>query len=111
MESATAKRAAIFVFALRNKDDAKEWLLKNHFQHLVATISGAEGDPNAVAWLEKYDFGVLAKVAMVCNDQGKAMQWLIDNNHREMAIVAKQIEAVKDEIERDNNDIHKISQE
>lgn len=105
------RELGIFVFALRNKDDAKEWLLKNQCQHLAATISGAEGNPNAVAWLEKYKFDLLAKVAMVGHGDEKAMKWLIDNNHRELAIVAKQIEAVKDEIERDNNDVHKISQE
>ncbi len=105
------RELGIFVFALRNKTDAKEWLMKNNFPHLGATISGAEGNPNAVAWLEKYKFDVLAKVAMVGHGDEKALQWLIENGHREMAVVAKQIEQVKDEIERDNNDVHKISPE
>ncbi len=105
------RELGVFVFGLRNKDDAKDWLLKNKFEHLAATISGAEGNPNAVAWLRKFNFDVLANVAMVGHGDQKALKWLIDNNHREMAIVAKQIEAVKDEIESDNNDAHKISQE
>jgi len=96
---------------LNNKDDAKKWLLENGFQHLAATISGAEGNKNAIAWLEMHNFDVLAMVARLGDGDENALEWLLRHNHREMAMVGKRIQIVKDMIERDNNDIHKISKE
>lgn len=101
----------IFVFALRNKDDAKKWLFENNFRHLAATISGAEGNKGAIEWLFKSNFDILARVAAVGGGDEPAFNWLLTQGHREMAMIGKKIEAVKDEIERDNNDVHKISQE
>jgi hypothetical protein len=101
----------IFVFALHNKPDARTWLLENQFPHLAATISGAEGKKDAVEWLVNHNFDVLAKTALTGDGDEDAFKWLVRNNHREMAMVGKKIEEVKDQIERDNNDVHKISQE
>jgi hypothetical protein len=101
----------IFVYALHNKEDAKQWLMEKNFPHLAATVSGAEGKEDAVKWLLQYGFDVLAKAALAGDGDEEAFKWLIRNNHREMAIVGKKIEKVKDQIERDNNDVHKISQE
>lgn len=103
------KELGMFVYALRNKDDAKDWLMKNGSEHLAATISGAEGNKGAVEWLEKYKFDILAKTAMVGDGDEAAFKWLVKNGHREMAMVAKNIQQVKDQIEQDNNDVHKIS--
>jgi hypothetical protein len=100
---------SVFVFALNNKDDAREWLLKNGHQHLVAIIAGAEGQKEAVEWLKKYKFDVLIHVAMTGDGNEQSFHWLLKNGHREMAIVAKRIEEVKDIIEQDNNDVHRIS--
>lgn len=101
----------IFVFALRNKDDAKKWLFDNDYRHLAATISGAEGNKSAIEWLNKSNFDVLARVAAVGHGDEAAFHWLIQHGQRELALIGKKIEAVKDEIERDNNDVHKISKE
>lgn len=100
---------SVFIFALNNKDDAREWLLKNDQQHLLATIEGAEGRKEAVEWLKKYKFDVLAHVSMTGDGNQLSFNWLLNNGHREMAIVAKRIEEVKDMIEQDNNDVHRIS--
>jgi hypothetical protein len=100
---------SMFTYALWLKDDAMKWLLENGFPHLAAVVSGAEGKEDAIAWLEKYEWDVLANVARVGDGDEKAFLWLTQNGHREMAMVAKNIESVKDEIERDNGDAHKIS--
>lgn len=105
------KELGLFVFALRNKDDAKQWLLDNGYSHLAATISGAEGNKNAISWLRNYEFEPLARVAELGDGNEEAFEWLIRNGHRELAMIGKKIQLVKDEIERDNNDIHKISKE
>jgi hypothetical protein len=99
----------VFVFALNNKEDALKWLLENGHPHLAATIAGAEGKKDAIEWLKKYKFDVLCHVAMTGDGNEASFNWLIKNGHREMAIVAKRIEEVKDIIEQDNNDVHKIS--
>ena len=101
----------IFVFALRNKDDAKKWLFDNNFRHLAATISGAEGNKDAIEWLTKSNFDILARVAAIGDGNEASFKWLLDHGQKEMAMIGKKIEAVKNEIEQDNNDVHKISQE
>jgi hypothetical protein len=105
------RELGVFVFALYNKDDAKEWLLKNGFPHLAATVAGSEGKQDAIGWLLKHDFDLLAKTALTGDGDEAAFKWLVANKHRELAIIGKKIEMVKDQIERDNNDVHKISQE
>ena len=102
---------SMFTYALRLKSDAMKWLLDNNFPHLAAVVSGAEGKQQAIEWLNKYNWDVLAKVALVGDGDEQAFQWLVSNGHKEMAIVGRKIELVKDEIERDHNDAHKISQE
>lgn len=104
------KELGIFVYALHNKDDARKWLMENGHQHLLATIVGAEGKKDAIDWLERYDFDLLARVARSADGDEKSFHWLQQNGHRELAMLSKRMEAVKDEIERDNNDMHKISQ-
>lgn len=101
----------IFVFALHLKDDARKWLTDNGFPHLMAMINGVEGNPNALLWLRKYNYPVLEKMALVGDGDEEALNWLLDNGHKEFAMIAKRIEAVKDEIEANNNDPHRISPE
>ncbi len=105
------KELGVFVYALHNKEDAKNWLMENGFQPLAAAIAGSEGKKDAIDWLNKYNFDILAKVALVGDGDERAFKWLLTNGHREMAMVAKRIQEVKDMIERDNNDVHKISSE
>lgn len=102
---------SVFVFALNNKEDAKKWLMHNGYQHLAATIAGSEGKSDAIEWLKKYHFDVLAHVGMSGDGHDSSFRWLVKNSHREMAIVSKRIQDVKDRIEQDNNDVHKISTE
>jgi hypothetical protein len=48
-------------------------------------------------------------VARVGDGDNKAFAWLKANQHLEMAMIAKKIEAVKNAIEANNQDVHKIS--
>lgn len=101
----------IFCFALRNKEDARKWLMENGYAHLQAMINGSEGNITAIHWLENKGFSILAKMALVGDGHQEALEWLISNGHRDFAVIATRIRQVKDEIEMDNNDIHKISKE
>ena len=99
----------IFCFAVRNKDDARQWLLTNKFPHLMALINGAEGNQEAVRWLFKNGYKPLAYVAIAGDGYKDGHHWLIKNNHPELARVAQQIFEIKEQLEDDNNDMHRIS--
>ncbi|HYG49721.1 MAG TPA: hypothetical protein VD905_02410 [Flavobacteriales bacterium] len=99
----------IFCFALRNKEDARRWLMQNGFQHLFALINGVEGNKNALMWLKVHKYEVLLKMAMAGDGDEGAFKWLMNNDLKLLAMTAKRIEHIKDQIEEDNNDPHKIS--
>lgn len=105
------KELALFVYALNNKDAAREWLMTNKYYQLMAVINGAEGNKTAINWLNNFGFDVLAKVAEAASGNQESFAWLLKNNQRELALLSKKIEFVKDRIEEDNNDVHKISKE
>ncbi|MFZ6052771.1 hypothetical protein [Halocola ammonii] len=99
----------IFVHALYNQDEARDWLLKNEHPHLLALINAAEGNPNARNWLKKYKLDVLEKMALAADNDDAALDWLFDNNFRDMAVVAGKMRFVKNQIESDNSDMHRIN--
>ncbi|HEX4888466.1 MAG TPA: hypothetical protein VFV37_10515 [Luteibaculaceae bacterium] len=101
----------LFCFAVRNNDDAREWLMKNGFPHLMAVINGAEGIKEAISWLEGHKFEALAKVAAAGDGDLEAYKWLKDRQQVELCFIAKNIRDVKDMIEFDNNDPHRISRD
>jgi hypothetical protein len=105
------KELGLFVYALNNKDSAREWLMTNKYYQLMAVINGAEGNKTAIQWLNNFGFDVLAKVAEAGGGNQESFLWLMKNNQRELALLSKKIEFVKDRIEEDNNDVHKISKE
>ena len=53
---------------------------------------------------------MLFHMAKAGDGDQESFNWLL-NKDKEMAMVAKKIEFVKDQIEADNNDVHKISKE
>ena len=102
------KELGMAVYAINLKDDARDWLLKNGYAHLMAMINGVEGNVEALHWLEKNNFQVLKHLALAGDGKEESLNWLIVNNHREFALVAQRIQRVKDEIEENHNDVHKF---
>ena len=102
------KELGMAVHAIYLKDDARDWLMKNGYAHLMAMINGVEGNKEALHWLEKNNFQLLKHLALAGDGKEESMQWLIDNNHHEFALVAQKIEIVKNEIEENHNDVHKF---
>jgi hypothetical protein len=98
----------LFTFALRNNDEAMLWLIKNDFPHLAALINGIEGNAQALRWLDEYGFKDLKKMALAADNDTIVMKELMAQDKLK-AMLAMKMGAVKDEIERDNNDAHKIS--
>lgn len=101
----------IFTFALYNKADARKWLMQNGHAHLLAVITGAEGDRKALDWLDKNHMSVLRHVAMAADNDESAFQWLLDHGHRELAMVAKRLQVVLQQIDDDHRDPHKYAQD
>mgnify|MGYP004169864977 FL=1 len=83
--------------------------MSNQHPHLMAMVSGAEGNSQAVRWLQKFGFNYLKDVALGADNDDEAIKRLIKAQQREWAGIALKIRSVKNQIERDNNDIHKIS--
>ena len=102
------KELGMAVHAIYLKDEAREWLMKHGYAHLMAMINGVEGNAEALHWLEKNEFHLLKHLARAGDGEKDSMKWLVENNHQEFAIVAQKIEFVKNEIEENHNDVHKF---
>jgi len=79
------------------------------FPHLMALIRGAEGDQDAVGWLTRHGYTNLVGVARGADNDDDAIRRLMARGEREWAGLALKIRSVKNAIEADNADIHKIS--
>lgn len=101
----------LFVHALHNQDGAREWLLKNGFPHLMALVNASEGNKQALTWLEKGPFSLLALIARAADNDDDALFELGKMSEKEWFIIAQKIRIVKNQIEYDNNDVHRISRD
>jgi hypothetical protein len=99
----------LFVHALHNQTSARQWLMDNGFPHLMAVIRGSEGDENACLWLRKFELQAFEHLARAADNSDKSLLWLTENNWPELAVMAGRIRNVKNDIERSNNDVHRIS--
>mgnify|MGYP007032648919 FL=1 len=100
---------ALVCHALQLDDSARSWLMANQHPHLMALVSGSEGDAQAIQWMEKFGFNYLKDVALGADNDDEAVTRLIKAGQREWAGIALKIRSVKNQIESDNNDMHKIS--
>ena len=98
----------LFRYALRNEEKSREWLLANGHPHLMALINGIEGNKKALDWLKSHGFEVLYQMALTGDGDNEAFEKLMTPDTKIFALLAKKMEHIKDEIEMDNTDIHKI---
>ena len=103
------KELGLFVHAMHNQDHARKWLMENGFPHLMALLNGVERKKDAIHWLKYNKLTTLYHMALCADGETDSFEWLIHNNQKEMAMIAKKIEFVKNEIEDNNSDPHKIS--
>jgi len=99
----------IFTFALHNQDESVKWLFDNDHPHLAALAIGASGKVDALTWLRKYNLDILEKVALVADNDEFALHWLVKQGYKEFATLGLQMRLVKNQIDMDNNDPHRIS--
>jgi undecaprenyl pyrophosphate synthase len=98
----------LFRYALRNEKRSREWLLKNGHPHLMALINGIEGNKKALDWLKSNGFEVLHLMALTGDGDSDAHEKLMTPQTKIYALLAKKMEHIKDEIEMNNTDIHRI---
>jgi hypothetical protein len=101
----------IFTFALRNKQEARKWLMDHGHAHLMAIITGIEGDKVALAWLERNGMNVLKQVALTGDGDEEAFRWLMQHGHRELAVVGNRMHQVKRKMDEDYGDYHRMAQD
>ena len=99
-----------FVFALNLKQDARDWLMKNKYPHLIALIQGVERNEKALEWLKKNNFLYLYHMALAADGNKESLE-LLKIHQRDFAHIAEKIRIVKDDIQRNHDDVHKISPE
>ena len=75
----------------------------------MALINGIEGNQNALIWLKKNGLDVLEKMALAADNDDGALGWLAKNTDNEFVQLSLVMRRIKNDIERDNNDTHKIS--
>ena len=97
-----------FCYALRNNIEAQKWLLKNGFPHLTALIEAAEGSEKALNWLEKNNYTALKHMALAIDGEVSSLNYFVDKN-KVIAVLTSKMKFVKDNIEDDNQDPHKLN--
>jgi hypothetical protein len=97
-----------FIFALHLEDNAREWLMKKNYPHLIALIEATEGNRKAQDWLIKNKFAILWHIAIAADGDKDSLIWL-QQNEKDFAYVALKIKRVKDEIQTNNEDPHRIN--
>ena len=74
----------------------------------LALIQGVERNKKALEWLKKNEFEVLWRMALAGDGDEDSLTWLL-LKHRDFAHLAIKIKKVKDGIQDDNDDPHRIS--
>jgi hypothetical protein len=103
------KELGLFVHAMHNQDDARQWLMENGYPHLMALLNATERKKDALHWLKFHKLTTLYHMALCGDGENDSFDWLMSNDQKEMAMIAKKIEFVKNEIEDNNSDPHRIS--
>ena len=98
-------------YAIRLKENSREWLMDNGYAHLMAMINACEGNNHAQKWLLEYGLHNLYHVARAVDHEQSSWKWLSMNKRTQLAILAKSIQKVKDDIEERHNDIHSINKD
>lgn len=98
-------------YAIRLKEDSREWLMDNGYAHIMAMINACEGNSYAQKWLLGYGLKNLYHVARAVDHEEDSWKWLVMNKKPQLALLAKSIQKVKDIIEERHNDIHNINKD
>src|SRR6056300_304448 len=88
------KELGMSIHALLLKDEARDWLMKNGYAHLMAMINGVEGNQEAIHWLDKANFQLLKHVALAADHNKASQEWLLKSKYPEFAMIAEKIKVL-----------------
>lgn len=92
--------------ALRLNQEAREWLMKNNFPHLLAFVNAAEGNESAQKWLKVHGFEFLHYASLAIDDDEVAFKWLNQHSDEIRFGLIKTMKKLKDKIEFNHNDMY-----
>lgn len=97
--------------ALMLKQEARDWLMKNGYPHLMAFVNGAEGNESAQHWLQVHGFELLYYSSIAIDDEIKGFEWLQKNSDELIFGLIKTMKTVKDTIEFNHNDMYSFGKD
>lgn len=95
--------------AIRLKDEARDWLMDNGYPHMMAMINAAEGNEQAQQWLKMNNYLLFYNMAIAIDGEMEGFKWINLNSTQEIFYLTKIIKQVKDDIEEEHNDTHRMS--
>lgn len=101
-------------YALKLKNEARDWLMKNGYPHLMAFINASEGNEQAKRWLEVNNFTLFYYMADAVDGEFNGINgfaWLKKNAPRDIFELTKTIKTLKDGIEENHNDFHSFGKD
>lgn len=101
----------VFCHALNNEPTSRAWLRHHGHLHLLALVEGTEGEPKAIDWLRGVGSNTLADMALAADNDEDALSRLMTGDPDAKGIwaqVALRMRHVKNAIEAQNNDVHRI---
>jgi len=105
------KELTMAAHAIRLKDEARDWLMENGYPQLMAMINGAEGNEQAQQWLKMNNYLLFYHMAIAIDDELEGFKWINQNSTQEIFYLTKIIKQVKDGIEEEHNDTHRMSRD
>lgn len=103
------KELTMAAHAIRLKDEARDWLMENGYPHLMAMINAAEGNEQAQQWLKMNNYLLFYNMAIAIDGEAEGFKWINQNSTQEIFYLTRIIKQVKDDIEEDHNDTHRMS--
>lgn len=103
------KELTMAAHAIRLKDEARDWLMENGYPHLMAMINGAEGNEQAQQWLKMNNYILFYNMSIAIDGEEEGFKWINMNSTQEIFYLTRIIKQVKDGIEEEHNDTHRMS--
>ena len=94
--------------SIKGNAEAFDWLIKRNFPQYAAFSNAVDGDEKAWVWLKENKYDLLFILAEASIGKKEAMEWLLKNQLQVFAVIAKRIIDIKNQLDFDYEDYHKI---
>ena len=105
------KELVMAAHAIHLKDEARDWLMENGYPHVMAMINASEGNEQAQQWLKINNYLLFYHMAIAIDGDNTGFTWINQNSTEDFFYLTRIIKKVKDAIEEEHNDTHRMSKE